>query len=171
MDRIFLIGYMGSGKTTFGRLIAKSQNLMFLDLDTFIEEKYLKSVSELFDEVGESEFRKMERDALREVCRFENCLIATGGGTPCFFDNMELMNKAGETIYLRTSIDELVDRLKLSRSKRPLLSQQSDAELKEHISQMLNKREACYMRAKFILDTDDLSVNNLTSSFEALFEV
>jgi len=85
MDRIFLIGYMGSGKTTFGRLIAKSQNLMFLDLDTFIEEKYLKSVSELFDEVGESEFRKMERDALREVCRFENCLIATGGGTPCFF--------------------------------------------------------------------------------------
>ncbi|MDD4922269.1 MAG: shikimate kinase [Bacteroidales bacterium] len=171
MRRIFLIGYMGSGKTTFGRLIAKSQNMSFVDLDIFIEEKYLKSIIALFEEVGEAQFRKIERDALREVSQFENCLIATGGGTPCFFDNMEYMNSMGDTIYLRTSVSELCARLKMSRTKRPLLSKQTEGDLKSNISKMLETREPCYMLAKFILDTDDLNPNNLVSSFDAIYEV
>lgn len=171
MGRTFLIGYMGSGKTTYGRLIAKTQNLSFIDLDEFIEKKHSKTVAELFDEYGESGFRKMEREALHEVAQFDDCMIATGGGAPCFFDNMEFMNKKGDTIYLRTSVPELRDRLKMSRTKRPLISQKTDTELETHIAQMLDQREPCYMKAKFILDTDDLNLNNLVSSYLALYEV
>ena len=162
---------MGSGKTTYGRLIAKEQNMSFVDLDAFIEEKYLKSITSLFEELGESQFRKIEREALREVAHFDNCLIATGGGTPCFFDNMDYMNSMGDTIYLRTSVRELRDRLKMSRSKRPLLNQKTDQELESHIAEMLEKRENHYLRAKFILDTDDLNLNNSMSSFMALYDV
>lgn len=171
MGKTFLVGFMGSGKTTYGRLIAKEQNMSFVDLDTFIEEKYLKSITVLFEELGELQFRKIEREALREVAQTHNCLIATGGGTPCFYDNMEFMNSLGDTIYLRTSVRELRDRLKMSRSKRPLLSQKTDQDLESYIAEMLDKREMYYMRAKFILDTDDLNPNNLVTSLIALHEV
>jgi len=169
--RIFLIGYMGSGKTTYGKLMAKELNISFIDLDDFIENKYLRTVSSLFDEFGESGFRKMERDSLHEVAQMEDCLIATGGGTPCFFDNIEYMNSMGETIYLRTSVRELRDRLKMSRTKRPLLSHKTDEELESNIAEMLDKREIFYMKAKFILDTDDLNPNNLMSCYQAMNEV
>jgi len=171
MGRIFLIGFMGSGKTTYGRLIAKEQNMTFIDLDALLEDKYSKSIGVLFEEFGEPQFRKMEREALREAAQLKNCLIATGGGTPCFFDNMEYMNSLGDTIYLRTSVRELRDRLKMSRSKRPLLNQKSDQDLESYIAEMLEKREGYYMRAKFILDTDDLNPNNLASSLSAMHEV
>lgn len=171
MERIFFIGYMGSGKTTYGRLISKEKKMTFIDLDEYIEKKLLKTVTELFEELGESEFRKIERDTLREVAQFDNCLIATGGGTPCFFDNMEFMNGMGDTVYLRTSVRELRDRLKMSRTKRPLISQKTDEELEDHIALMLEKRENCYLKAKFILDTDDLNPNNLMSSYLAIHEV
>ncbi|HEY5498942.1 MAG TPA: shikimate kinase [Bacteroidales bacterium] len=171
MNRIFLIGYMGSGKTTYGKLIAKEQKLSFIDLDDFIEMKYSKTVTDLFDEFGESEFRKMEREALHEVSVSDDCVIATGGGTPCFFDNMEFMNGMGDTIYLRTSVRELRDRLKMSRTKRPLLSHKTDDELESNIAEMLEKREQSYLKAKFILDTDDLNPNNLLSSYLAMHEV
>lgn len=162
---------MGSGKTTYGRLISKEKKMTFIDLDEYIEKKFLKTVTELFEEFGESEFRKIERDTLREVGLFDNCLIATGGGTPCFFDNMEFMNGMGDTVYLRTSVRELRDRLKMSRTKRPLISQKTDEELEDHIALMLEKRENCYLKAKFILDTDDLNPNNLMSSYLAMHEV
>ena len=170
MRRIFFIGYMGSGKTTFGRLIAKSQKLLFVDLDEYIEEKYSKSIFTLFDEVGENQFREIERDALHEVAPLENSLIATGGGTPCFYDNMEYMNSVGDTVYLKATVNELLDRLKLSCNKRPLLSQKTDQELETHITEMLGKREDYYMRSKYILDTKDLNLENLDSRFLAVFE-
>jgi len=162
---------MGSGKTTYGKLIAKEQKLTFIDLDDFIELKYSKTIAELFDEFGESEFRKMEREALHEVAVTKDCVIATGGGTPCFFDNMEFMNGLGDTIYLRTSVRELRDRLKMSRTKRPLLSHKTDSELESNIAEMLEMREQSYLKAKFILDTDDLNPNNLLSSYLAMHEV
>ena len=171
MERTFLIGYMGSGKTTYGRLIAKEQKMTFVDLDTIIEEKYAKSITSLFEEVGEVEFRKIERETLHDIAHIENALIATGGGTPCFYDNMEFMNKMGDTIYLRTSVRELRDRLKTVRNKRPLLRNKTDHELESHIAEMLEKREIFYMKAKYILDTDDLNPNNLLSSYSELREV
>ena len=94
---------MGAGKTTAGRELAKTLNLDFIDLDHFIQGRYHKTVSELFAEYGENEFRNIERNILLEVGEFENVVISTGGGTPCFFNNMEYMNNAGQTIYLKSS--------------------------------------------------------------------
>lgn len=169
MKTIFFIGYMGSGKSTLGRWLATALNLRFIDLDEYIETSYTKSVGELFDEVGETEFRNIERKALREVAKFEDCLIATGGGTPCFFDNMDFMNAVGVTVYLRTSVAELTERLKLFRNKRPLLRQKTDEELETHIVDMLEKRAPFYQQAHFILDTETLTEENLLSRYQALF--
>src|SRR5690554_5346297 len=108
MERYFLVGYMGSGKTTLGKKLATSLSLSFVDLDLYIESKYFKTIAQLFEEKGEDEFRVIEKNSLREVCEFENVVISTGGGTPCFFDNMQLMNEKGNTIYLKQSVDDLL---------------------------------------------------------------
>ena len=162
---------MGSGKTTYGKLMAKELDLTFVDLDIFMENKHQKSISQIFEEVGEEGFRKMEKDALHEVSLLENVLIATGGGTPCSFDNMEFMNANGDTIYMRTSVRELRDRLKMSKSKRPLLTGKSLRELEDFIAEHLEKREIFYLKSKYILDTDDLNPNNIKSHFLELLEV
>jgi shikimate kinase len=94
MKPFFLIGYMGSGKTTLGKQLAKKLNLQFVDMDLFIENRYHKSISEIFKEKGEDGFREIERRTLQEIAGFENVIISTGGGLPCFFDNMDLMNKS-----------------------------------------------------------------------------
>lgn len=99
MKRIFLMGYMGSGKTTLGRAFARAEGLEFIDLDWYIEERLHKSISELFAERGEEGFRNLERKMLHEAGEFEDVVIACGGGTPCFFDNMEYMNRQGTTIF------------------------------------------------------------------------
>jgi len=151
--------------------MGKELNMSFIDLDAFIEQKYLKTISQLFDEMGEEGFRKIEREVLHEVAQFENTLISTGGGTPCFFDNMEYMNAHGDTVYLRTSVRELRDRLKMSRSKRPLIKSKTDKELESSIAEMLEKRDVFYMKAKYILDTDDLNPNNLKDSFLGLKQI
>lgn len=170
MSRYFLIGYMGSGKTTYGRLMAKELDLTFIDLDVYIESEERKSIDQIFMEIGEDGFRLIEKKALRSVSEIENVIIATGGGTPCFFDNMEFMNSKGKTIYLRTSVRELRDRLKMSKTKRPLISGKDLRELEDFIAVNLEKREPFYLKAKYILDTDDLNPNNLKSSFTELLE-
>lgn len=170
MSNYFLIGYMGSGKTTYGKLLTKSLNLSFVDLDVWLENKHQKTITQLFDEVGEDGFRKLEREALHEVSKLENVIIATGGGTPCFFDNMEFMNAQGETIYLRTSVRELRDRLKMSKTKRPLIQGKDLRELEDYIASHLEKREPFYMKSKYILDTDDLNPNNIQTSFKELLQ-
>lgn len=156
---------MGAGKTTYGKLLAKSMNLAFEDLDDFIEKQQEKSISDLFDMYGEEGFRKIEKEALKNISTLENVIIATGGGTPCFYDNMEFMNKAGDTIYLRTSVRELRDRLKMSKSKRPLIIGKSLKELEHFIAENLEKREHYYLKSKYILDTDDLNLNNIKTNF------
>lgn len=100
MVRIFLTGYMGAGKTTLGKAFARKMNVPFVDLDWYIEERFHKTVGELFTERGETGFRELERNMLHEVAEFENVVISTGGGAPCFFDNMEFMNRVGKTVFL-----------------------------------------------------------------------
>ena len=101
MKSIIIIGYMGAGKTTVGKALAKDLGVMFYDLDWYIESRMRKTVKQIFDEVGEEGFRKIEHNMLHEVAEFENVVVSCGGGTPCFFDNMDYMNQLGETFYLR----------------------------------------------------------------------
>ena len=150
MNRIFLIGYMGSGKTTVGQLLATQLGYSFIDMDNHIEGKLFKSVSQIFTELGEDQFRLLERQCLHEVAEFDQVVISTGGGVPCFFDNMEYMNKQGVTVYLKLSSADLAERLELSHAnKRPLLANRKGEELLHFISEELVKREPFYSQAAF----------------------
>ncbi|MDR0612546.1 MAG: shikimate kinase [Dysgonamonadaceae bacterium] len=170
-QKFFLVGYMGSGKTTVGKQLAKKLNLQFTDMDMFIENRYRKSVSAIFEEKGEAAFREIERKVLRELLDFENVVISTGGGTPCFFDNMDLMNQSGITVYLKVSVDELAERLKNSKQKRPLIKDKDSEEMKTYIAANLEKREQFYNRATFIFESDDLFSNeNFKIKIERLIE-
>lgn len=156
MHKIFLVGYMGSGKTTIGRRLAKELDLQFVDLDLFIENRYHKKVRDIFQEAGEEEFRKIEEEILKEVSCFENVIIATGGGTPCFFDNMELMNQLGKTVYLKTSVTDLAKRLMQGKENRPLIKDKTSEELLEFIHESLEKRKIHYNKSSLIFDFDKL---------------
>jgi shikimate kinase len=156
MQKIFLIGYMGSGKTTIGKRLAKDLGLQFIDLDAFIENRYRKSILEIFTEKGEINFREIEKKALLEVVQFENTVVSTGGGAPCFFDNMSVMNEVGTTIYLEASIDELSERLSVSKEKRPLLQDKNPEELKAFIGNTLEKRKPFYNQATYIYNTQQI---------------
>lgn len=149
MKRIFLIGYMGSGKTTLGKAYARENQLAFVDLDWYIEERMHQSISDLFAKWGETGFRELERKMLHEAGEFENTVIACGGGTPCFFDNMEYMNTAGDTVFLDVHPDVLFRRLKIAKAKRPLLANKTDEELMGTITSALQKRLPFYEQARF----------------------
>lgn len=156
MIRIFLTGYMGAGKTTLGKALSKVLQLSFVDLDWYIEERYHKTVGELFTQHGENAFREIERKMLHEVAAFEDVIISTGGGAPCFFDNMDYMNREGMTVFLDASVDILFDRLRVAKSQRPILRDKSDEELKQFIQTALNGRLSYYHQAKFIFKADEL---------------
>ncbi|TKG88758.1 shikimate kinase [Puteibacter caeruleilacunae] len=147
--RIYLIGYMGSGKTTLGRRLAEMLNLSFLDMDKFIEEKYFRSIPQIFAEEGEDGFRDKEHKALKEVAGFHDVIISTGGGAPCFFDNMDIMNNSGVTFYLDIPADELAKRLMKSKNERPLIKGKSEEELIAFIDETLRKRNEFYKQAHY----------------------
>jgi shikimate kinase len=170
-QKFFLIGYMGSGKTTVGKWLSKKLNLQFIDMDMFIENRYHKSISAIFEGKGEAAFREIERKALQEILDFENVVISTGGGMPCFFDNMDLMNLSGITIYLKVSVNELAKRLENGKQKRPLIKDKNPEEIKDYIAANLEKREQFYNRATFIFESDDhFSSENFKDKIERLIE-
>lgn len=156
MTRILLIGYMGAGKTTLGNALAKELGLSFIDLDLFIEERFRKSISQIFSEKGEEEFRRIEQKMLHEVAEFEDVIISTGGGTPCFFDNIDYMNGKGTTVYLQVPEERLFTRLSIARKKRPLIKDKNDEELRDFISEQLSKREPFYKKATHTFIADKL---------------
>lgn len=156
MKRIFLIGYMGAGKTTVGKVLSRQLELSFIDLDHYIEGRYHKTVGQLFAEKGEDAFRDIERRMLREVAAFEDVLVSTGGGAPCFFDNIEFMNEAGQTVYLKVSVEELAKRLELCKSTRPILKGRSGDELKAFIAESLEKREPFYSKAAIVFEAEEM---------------
>lgn len=154
MKPIFLIGYMAAGKTTLGRRAAELLQVEFIDLDAYIEARYRKRVADLFAERGEAGFRDIERRMLHEVAEFDNVLVATGGGTPCFFDNMDYMRTRGVTVYLSASVPTLCRRLLRARVKRPLVMGKSAEELGDYIAQMLKQRETYYLQADHTFDAE-----------------
>lgn len=137
MQPIFIIGFMGSGKSTLGRALGRATGRTFIDLDNYIEQRFHANVRDIFASRGEEGFRDIERRMLREVSQFEDVIVACGGGTPCFYDNMEVMNAAGLTVMLDVSIDRLHSRLCLGRRRRPLIAAMTDDELRAYITQAL----------------------------------
>ncbi len=156
MIRIFLTGYMGAGKTTLGKAFARKLNLPFVDLDWYMEERFHKTVGELFVERGEAGFRELEKNMLHEVGAFEDVVISTGGGAPCFFDNMDFMNRNGKTVFLNVHPDVLFRRLRVAKQQRPILQGKQDDELKEFIIRALEKRTPFYSQAQYVFNADEL---------------
>jgi shikimate kinase len=150
---------MGSGKSTVGRGLADVLNLQFIDLDSYIEERNFKSIPEIFATQGEDGFRKLEQKALNEVSEFEDVVIATGGGAPCFFDNIDVIKRTGKSIYLNGTPRILAERLLQSKTERPLIKGKSEAELIAFIDETLAKRSFWYKQADVVLDFDhDLTI-------------
>ena len=172
MTRLFLIGYMGCGKTTLGKAYARDKGLAFVDLDWYIEERYHKTIKQLFAEYGEEGFRRVEQKILVEVSEFENVVIACGGGTPCFFDNMELMNRKGKTIFLNASREALFRRLKVAKANRPLLADKTDEELMQVIDDGLSERLKYYSKAEYTIGADRLeSWSQINSTIAELDQI
>lgn len=147
MTRIILIGYMGAGKTTVGKALAKHLGLMFYDLDWYIESRMHKTIAQIFETEGEEGFREIEHNMLHEVAEFENVVLSCGGGTPCFYDNIDYLNSQGDTVYLQASPEVLAGHLKMGKSVRPLLLGKTDEELLTFIRESLSKREPYYSKA------------------------
>jgi len=152
MRRIILIGYMGAGKTTIGKALSKELGLPFYDLDWYIEGRRHKTISQLFSELGEEGFRKIEYNMLHELAEFEDVIISCGGGTPCFFDNMDYMNQQGQVIYLRCEPQVLQKHLMMGKTERPLLKDKSPEQLIDYITEHLKEREPYYNKARYTLD-------------------
>jgi shikimate kinase len=160
---------MGSGKTTVGEELAQALNYQFIDLDTYIEEKHKKTIKVLFEFKGEEYFRQIENKALREVsAMMGDTVIASGGGTSCFYNSVDFMNKLGITIYLRVEVSELVARLIDSKKDRPLLWGKTKEELNNYIIRVLDERKKYYEKAKIIIDFKDLNVEQIASTIRAM---
>ena len=169
MKRIILVGYMGSGKTTVGKALSKETGMMFYDLDWYIESRMRKTVSEIFAERGEEAFRKIEYNMLHEVAEFEDVIISCGGGTPCFFDNMEYLNQQGDVVYLKATPETLYKHLLMAKVERPLLKDKSPEELIAYITEHLKERAPFYEKARHILDVNVLDeYDKIQTSVESL---
>ena len=156
MKNLILVGYMCAGKSTVGKSLAKQTGREFYDLDWYIEERYRKRISDIFAGKGEEGFRDIEYLMLHEVAEFENIVLSCGGGTPCFFDNMDYLNRAGTTLFLNASPETIVGHLKISRTVRPLLQGKSGEELYAHICRQLEERMPFYKRAQYVFDVNIL---------------
>jgi len=162
---IYLIGFMGSGKTTAGKKLATQLGYEFVDLDLLIEEKYKITIPDIFDRFDEKAFRIIEHESLKETISFQDTIISTGGGTPCFYNNMEIINTNGISVYLKLHPKSIQKRLLESKKKRPLILNKSDDELYEFIQIKLNERELFYQKAKYTIKAENLEISDLVKLF------
>lgn len=154
---VFLIGFMGSGKSHWGKIWAEANQLAFVDLDAVIEQDTGKTVAEIFELYGEAHFRDLEADTLRACAGLENTLVACGGGTPCFHENMQWMNEHGSTIYIACTSSEILTRVLLEKEKRPLLKKLNQAELLFFIETKVKEREPFYTQASLTVQSGSLT--------------
>jgi shikimate kinase len=162
-DRIFLIGYMGSGKTTLGKRLAARLGYEFIDLDHAFEEKWGTTIARYFSQYGEDNFRIRESELLKETHYPPRAVISTGGGLPCFFDNMAWMNAHGQTVYIKLNAKVLAGRLENSREERPLLRQKHGDDLVTFIEEKLTEREPFYSQAHLSVSDINLSAEKLAA--------
>ena len=176
--KVFVLGYMASGKSTFGKALADKLDTLFIDLDNYIETQTGKSISEIFAEEGEEGFRKIEAELLHKAVE-ENpdAVVACGGGTPCFFDNMRYLNENGITVFMETSIPVLIARLIEENEKRPLMAGKSEEEIRQKVLSQLCDRLPVYLEAKLKWSGDELNtpgeidenVSSFISSYPSIF--
>lgn len=160
--KIFLVGFMASGKTTVGKKLANKLGLPFIDLDAYIEEKYNTTIRAIMYNEGQDVFREKERDSLDEILKKNSdAVISTGGGTPNFFNNMEKMNKAGTTVYIEVDIPTLVDRLVNSKKDRPLIWGKSEKDLTVYAKELLDRRKELYNKAQYKVSGKNLKVDTI----------
>lgn len=160
---IYLIGFMAVGKTTLGKRLAKAMQRPFIDTDKLIAQRTLKTIDEIFETLGEDEFRKIEADTLRSITE-NNAIIATGGGLPCYFNNMDFMNTQGVTIYLRANSAFIYNRLLHAKAPRPLLKELKLDELLAFIEAKLAARQPYYLQSKLVQDMPLKSVETLVNT-------
>lgn len=159
--RIFLLGFMGSGKSHWGRLWAAAHNFNFIDLDEELVKQEQKTVAAIFETRGEDYFRQKETILLRSLTAQSNSIVSCGGGTPCFFDNMAWMNKNGLTIFLEATTQFILKNIKNEKDKRPLIKDKDDAEIIFFIDQKLKERQPYYSKAKIIFPAEDLNIDSI----------
>jgi shikimate kinase len=158
---IFLIGYMGSGKTTLGKQLAKELGYNFIDQDDVIEKKMGMTIANIFSSMGEPKFREIERQTLIELSKGEKNVVATGGGAPCFFDNIEIMNKGGMSIYLKVPNQTLFQRLRYANAERPLIRDKNDEELKHFIELKTSERDPFYSKSTITIESSDIRISDI----------
>ena len=167
--KIVLLGYMASGKSAVGKILAKKINLQFIDLDVFIEEKEGISISSIFELKGEIYFRRIESIYLQELLNLsENCIISLGGGTPCYGNNMDFIKNDGISFYLNASIQTIFDRLQGETSQRPLVASIGKDNLKEYLAKHLFERNPFYQKADFTVSVDNQNLNEIVKSIQKL---
>lgn len=165
--KIFLLGFMGSGKSYWSRKLSSAMDLPLVELDHEVEQEAGSSIADIFSHRGEASFRALERDLLRRLMEKDAFILSCGGGTPCFFDNMDRMNKAGLTLWLNPSVSVMVERLKGNRSHRPLIRDLDDTALTAYVNRMLQTRSPFYQQAQMTVDPAGLSVDTLTEKIRS----
>jgi len=168
MARIYLVGFMGAGKTTVGKQLAEKFGYTSLDLDDAFEEKYKINIKTFFHKYDENLFRNLEVNLLASTFEMENVIISTGGGTPAFFNSIDKMNEHGLTIYLKMTVAGLVERLQKAKRPRPLIKSKNTKSLTEFITQKLSERMIFYERAQLIVDADNIDVDGLYNQINEL---
>jgi len=158
MDRIYIVGYMGAGKTTAAKRIATRLGWDVVDTDAMFEEKYRISIHDFFEKYDEQLFRKLESEVLKTTENMEHTVISTGGGLACFYDNMEWMNQHGTTVFMRISPEAAADRILHSKRKRPLTENKTEAELADYIRQHYAERLPFYEQAKITVKSEDFDL-------------
>ncbi len=153
---IFIIGYMASGKTTFGKALAKKTNMQHIDLDFYIEQRFHSTIRDIFANKGEAEFRRIESAMLREVGEISDVVISCGGGTPCFGNNMDFMNSKGLTVCLQASDDVIANRIIQAGNKRPLMAGKSKEDILLTINQHMEVRKPFYDQASIAISGNKL---------------
>lgn len=147
LSNLFIVGYMACGKTTFGRALARRTGLEFIDLDFYIEQRFRRSIADIFSEKGEEGFRRIEASMLREVGEFENTVVSCGGGTPCFHGNMDYMLSRGDVVWLEASVERITERLIINSARRPLMKGKTPEEIRTAVETGLSGRMPHYSRA------------------------
>ncbi len=154
LARIYLIGFMGSGKSFIGKKLASKLGYTWLDLDHEIERQTEMKIHDIFQFWGEERFREIERDCLRKTYSRENIVVSCGGGTPCFYENMEEMKAQGSVVYIQTPKEIILGRLRQKRDHRPMISKLDDDGLKAFIDEKIKEREKVYVKAEYLYQTD-----------------